>query len=459
MSAQTQARARELAARGAQELTEFVSIPSVSALDRHKADVGRAAEWLAARMRRAGIGDVELLATGGNPVVYGAVGPRSAPTVLVYGHYDVQPVDPESEWQTSPFAPTIRDGRLFGRGSSDDKGPIVCALAGIEALLATAPPDDVRLVFLFEGEEEIGSPSLPAFLHRERERFRSDLVISADGGMWRVSEPSLNVSSKGMCAVQVDVETAPSDLHSGRHGGAVPNALHCLAQVLAGLHDDTGRVAVPGFYDQVTTPTPAQRAEVAALPFREEDYRQEVGVDRLWGEPGYSTLERLWLRPTLDVVGMWGGFTQEGMKTIVPARAHAKISCRLVPDQDPEAIQRNLCAHLEASAPPGARVRATPIEGTARPYALPADYPPLLLAADVLERALGGTNLMVRMGGTLPAAELFQRELGAYTMFFSFSVADERYHAPNEFFRLDRIEPGALAWADLIARIGPTLRA
>jgi acetylornithine deacetylase/succinyl-diaminopimelate desuccinylase-like protein len=448
---------RRLAAEAQTELAEFVAIPSVSALSAHRSDIERAARWLAARLERAGVGAVEVLDSGGHPVVTGSVGPAQAPAVLVYGHYDVQPADRADGWETDPFTPTVRDGRLYGRGASDDKGPILCALAGIEALLAGGPPDDLRLVFLFEGEEEIGSPHLAAFVARERERLAARLVLSADGGMWRTSEPSLNVSSKGLANVEVEVVTAPVDLHSGRHGGAVPNALAAMAELVAGLHDSAGRVNVPGFYDRVTTPTPEQRRELAAIPFDEEAYRREVGVARLQGEDGYSTLERLWLRPTLDVVGMWGGFTAEGMKTIVPARAHAKISCRLVPAQDPAEIQRLVIAHLEAQAPAGATVRARPIEGIARPYALPADYPPLRLAADVLEAVFGTPTLFVRMGGTLPAAELFRRELGAETMFFSFSVSDEHYHAPGEFFRLERVEPGARAWRDLLARLGPAL--
>jgi acetylornithine deacetylase/succinyl-diaminopimelate desuccinylase-like protein len=447
-----------LAAEAAGDLGTFAAIPSVSALSAHHADVLQAAAWLAGRLSRAGLAGVELLETGGNPVVTADMGPADAPVVLVYGHYDVQPADPVEAWESPPFSPTVTDGRLVARGASDDKGPILCALVGIEARLRLEPPRDVRLKFLFEGEEEIGSPSLPAFLQRERERFRADLVLSADGGMWRAGEPSLNVSSKGLCNVEVQVESASGDLHSGRHGGAVPNALHALAELLAGLHDAGGRVTVPGFYDGVTTPTSAQRAEIAALPFDEEAYRREVGAERLVGEAGYTTLERMWLRPTLDAVGMWGGFTEEGMKTVIPARAHAKLSCRLVPDQDPAAVQRLLIAHLEAQRPAGARVRARPVPGLARPYSLPEGYPPLGLAATVLERALGGRTLLVRMGGTLPAAELFRRELGAETMFFSFSVADEHYHAPGEFFRLDRIEPGARAWFDLIGAIGPALR-
>ncbi|MCL6596484.1 MAG: dipeptidase [Firmicutes bacterium] len=444
----------------ARELAEFAAIPSVSALPEHRADVARAAAWAAERLARAGVTEVEVVDTGGHPAVLGRWGPPDAPAVLIYGHYDVQPADPLDAWETPPFSPTVRDGRMYGRGTSDDKGPIVCALAGIEALLrGPRPPVDVQLKFLLEGEEEIGSPHLPALVARERDRLACALAISADGGMWRASEPSLNISAKGLANVEVEVVTAAADLHSGRHGGAVPNALHALAEVVAGLHRPDGSVAVAGFYDRVRPPTEGQRRELAALPFSEADYRAEVGVEALVGEAGYTALERLWLRPTLDVVGMWGGFVQEGMKTVIPARAHAKISCRLVPDQEPEEIQRLLCAHLEGHSPRGARVIARPVPGTARPYALPADYPPLALASQVLERTLGGRTLLVRMGGTLPMAELVQRELGARTLFFSFSVSDERYHAPNEFFRLERLAPGAQAWYDLLAGIGPALAA
>ncbi len=456
-AAEAEARLAALAQDALGDLREFVALASISALSTHRSEIRRAAEWLAARLTSAGVFEVSVLETAGNPVVTGEWGPEGAPTVLVYGHYDVQPVDPVDLWKSDPFHPEVRDGRLYGRGSSDDKGPIVCALAGIEALLESDPPTDLRIRFLFEGEEEIGSPNLPSFLAQHREAFRADLVISADGGMWRTSEPSLNIAARGLCNVQVEVTTATQDVHSGRHGGAVVNAVEALARLIASLHDEHGRVAVPGFYDTVRPLSPEERAEIAGLPFDAVAYQRELGASGLWGEEGYSVLERLWMRPTLDVVGAWGGFTGEGMKTIVPARAYAKLSCRLVPDQDPKDVEERLVHYLKSHAPFGAEVHAEAIPGSAPAYVLSRGYPPLLRAKAVLDEVLGGGTLLVRMGGTLPAADLFRRELGAETLFFSFSVSDENYHAPNEFFRIDRILPGAKAWFRLLHELGQDL--
>lgn len=441
--------------RHLQELLEFLRIPSVSALPAHKADVRTAAEWLCDRLRAAGIATARLIETPGHPVVYGEwLQAPGAPTYLIYGHYDVQPPDPLDKWETPPFEPTFRDGRIYARGVSDDKGPVFQVVGAVEALFALHGRLPVNLKFLFEGEEEAGSPNLRPFVAAQQDLLAADLVISADGAMWRASEPSLTIAGKGLCGVEIHVSTARSDLHSGRYGGAVPNALHALAELVAGLHDADGRIAVAGFYDDVVPLSPAERAQFAALPFDEGTFRDELGLPALYGEAGYSTLERNWARPTLDLNGMWGGFTGEGSKTVIPCEAHAKLTCRLVPNQQPERILALLEEHLQAHAPVGARVRVVRKAGMALPYGMPADLPALKVAARVLEEVMGTPALFVRMGATIPCAETFQTHLGAYTLFFSFSVVDEQYHAPNEFFRLDRFDAGFRAWAALLQQLG-----
>jgi acetylornithine deacetylase/succinyl-diaminopimelate desuccinylase-like protein len=437
------------------ELQEWLRIPSISALPAHHADVRAAAEWLCARLRKAGIANARLVETPGNPVVYGEwLQAPGAPTYLIYGHYDVQPVDPLDKWQSPPFTPTVRDGRVYARGASDDKGPLFQAVAAVESLLALHGRLPVNLKFLLEGEEECGSPNLRPFVESHKELLACDLAISADGAMWRASEPSLTIAGKGLCGLEVHLTTARTDLHSGRYGGAVPNALHAMAELVAGLHAPDGRIAVAGFYDDVTPLSPEDRVQFAALPFDEEAFREELGLPALFGEAGYSTLERNWARPTLDVNGMWGGFQGEGGKTVIPCEAHAKLTCRLVPNQRPERILDLIEAHIRARTPVGARVTVTREAGNALPYGMPADLPELKVAARVLEAVMGKPALYVRMGATIPVAETFQTNLGAYTLFYSFSAVDEQYHAPNEFFRLERFDAGLTAWAMLLEQLG-----
>jgi acetylornithine deacetylase/succinyl-diaminopimelate desuccinylase-like protein len=412
------------------ELAEFLAIPSVS-LDGGP-PMRAAAEWVAARLPNG-----RVVASDGHPVAVGELtGPPGAPTILVYGHYDVQPPGDPSEWTTPPFEATVRDGRIHARGASDDKGPVFVALE-----TARRFSGELTVKFLIEGEEEIGSPSLPAFLRAHADELRADLVVSADGAMWRPTEPSVPVAAKGLLALDIEVTGPASDLHSGRHGGAVQNPLHALAAILASLHEG-GRVAVPGFYDGV-------RAVPVDVPFDEEAYRRDAGVPELFGEPGFSTLERLWTRPTLEVNGVSGG----GSFTVIPRRASAHVTCRLVPGQDPDAI----FAAIErfVAAPPGVAVRVTQHPGAVPAYEL--DHPVVDEAVEALKVAYPGSEpLRVRIGGTLPAAVVFERELGLKTLLFSFSTADERLHAPDEFFRLERIDAGIVAWSELWRRISHT---
>lgn len=440
------------------ELDQFLRIPSVSALSEHRPDMQRAAEWVLGQLKAIGMSEARVVPTAGHPVVYGEwLGAPGAPTILVYGHYDVQPPDPLNKWETPPFEPSYRDGRIYARGVSDDKAPLFIAIKAVEALMTQEGRLPLNIKFLIEGEEEVGSQNLRPVLEQYRQQLECDLVVSADGAMWRPTEPSITVSGRGMCALEVDLQTARIDLHSGRHGGAVPNALHALAQLISSLHAPDGRIAVRGLYDRVRELPPSERQELAALPFDEEGYRQGLELTALYGEPGYSTLERQWTRPTIDCVGMWGGFIGEGRKTVIPCEAHAKLTCRLVADQQPEEVFALVEAHLREHAPPGARLTIRKLGGSSLPYDMPTDLPALKVAAEVLRESMGQEPVWVRMGGTLPAAELFQTILGAYTLFFSFSTADEQYHAPNEFFRLSRFDAGLKAWTALYQRLSSTL--
>jgi len=430
------------------ELVEFASIPSVSTDPTHAPDVAAAAEWVRRRLTSAGPFTVRAMHTAGNPVIYAEwLGAPSKLTALVYGHYDVQPPDPIERWQNPPFSPTVRDGRLYARGVSDDKGPMLIPIAVANAFFSVAGSLPINIKCLFEGEEEIGSPSLDAFIREHKELLAADVVLSADGAMWRIDEPSLTVASRGLTGLGVTLQAAAKDLHSGRHGGSVANPLHALAQLIASLHEPNGRVAVAGFYDRVREVSAAERAAIAALPFDEPRYLKEVGAPSIFGEPGYSTLERQWIRPTLEVNGMWGGYTGPGRKTVIPSEAHANITCRLVPDQDPEEIATLVWHHLQTHVPSGTRLSGSIDEHGARPAHIAEDHYALAAADKALFAVYGVHPLRVRMGGTVPISELFQRHMGLDTVFFSFSTADEDYHAPNEFFRLRRLREGVEAWA------------
>jgi acetylornithine deacetylase/succinyl-diaminopimelate desuccinylase-like protein len=431
------------------ELIEFAAIPSVSTDPAHRDDIDRAAAWLAAQIAAAGPFDVQIIPTRGHPVVFAQwLGAAGKPTVLVYGHYDVQPPDPLEKWVSPPFAPAIRNGRLYARGVSDDKGPLFQAVKAAQAFFATQGSLPINVKFVFEGEEEIGSPSLEPFIQEHTDLLAADFVISADGGMWRINEPSVTISSRGLLAgLEFTLTGAAKDLHSGRHGGAVANPLHAIAELVASLHAPDGRVAVAGFYEDVVELPPDERAAIASLPFDEAAYLAEIGAILLVGEPGYSTLERQWTRPTLEINGMWGGYEGPGSKTVTPSEAHAKVTCRLVPNQDPAGITAKIIRHLEAHLPPGVRLVVNSEGHAAQPYRIPADHIGLRVAEAALAETFGVQPLVVRMGGTVPVCEVFKRLMGLDTVFFSFSTADEDFHAPNEFFRIHRLHEGLEAWA------------
>jgi acetylornithine deacetylase/succinyl-diaminopimelate desuccinylase-like protein len=429
------------------DLAAFVEIPSISMDPDRRPAMRRSAEWVAAKLAFAGARVVE---TAGHPVVLAEriVSP-GAPTILVYGHYDVQPPGDEDAWTTPPFAPDVRDGRLYGRGASDDKGPVVVALETARRFHERGE-QGLNVRFLIEGEEEIGSPNLPTFLAEHADELAADLVVSADGAMWRPSEPSVAIAAKGLVALDLVVTGPTSDLHSGRHGGAVQNPNHALARIVASLHDADGRVAVAGFYDGVDELATADREALERVSFHEDAYRREVGAPALHGEPGRSTLERLWARPTLEVNELRGG----GAFTVIPREARAHMTSRLVPRQDPDRIFARIAAHVEDVSPPGVVTKIVEHAGAVPAYTIPADHRAVVVALSALHTVYSDQEpLLVRIGGTLPAAVMFERALGIKTLLFSFSTADENLHAPDEFFRLERLDEGVAAWTELWRRL------
>jgi acetylornithine deacetylase/succinyl-diaminopimelate desuccinylase-like protein len=430
------------------ELIEFARIPSISTQPEHKGDIEAAAGWVATQLMAAGLSDARVIPTNGHPVVYAEwLNAPSAPTILIYGHYDVQPPDPLDKWISPPFEPQVRDGRLYGRGVSDDKGPMLIPIKVAQAFFETSGALPINVKFLIEGEEEIGSPSLENFVAENVLLLAADFALSADGAMWRMDVPSITVASRGLVGLEFTVTAAKKDLHSGRFGGAVANPLHAIAQLAASLHTDDGRVAVEGFYDEVQELNSESRKALADLPFNEREFLKQVEADELFGEPGYSTLERQWTRPTLEINGLWGGYQGYGNKTVIPSEAHAKITCRLVADQKPQDIQDKIVRHLTQHLPSGVQLDIHRDTHMALPYEIAGDHIGLKIASDILREIYGQQPMRVRMGGTLPVSELFKRLPGIDTVFFSFSTADEDFHAPNEFFRLQRLYDGLTAWA------------
>lgn len=442
-------------------LKALVACPSVGADPAMDHGMEDARQIIEARLDAMGFQNRQRLTPqdgGGQPAVYAErLDSPGTPTILVYAHYDVQPSDPLEKWDTPPFEATERDGRLYGRGISDDKGPMMIALDTLAAFVAVEGKLPVNVKLLIEGEEETGSPSLPGILEAHRDLLDADAVLSADGARWRPDIVALNVGSRGNTGFEVRVQTAAQDLHSGRYGGIVANPLHVLSGLIAGLHDAQGHIAAPGFYDGVADPTPSERDEIAAIPYDEGEAFAAIGAVP-HGEAGYSTLERLWMRPTVDVNGMWGGYTGAGSKTVIPNEAFAKLTMRLVPGQDPQRAKEAVIDHLQAQVPPGARLEIFGERGQGGAYAVPDGHPLLNAAMSALESTTGQTPLKVRIGASLPLTEIVSRVLGLDTVMFSFALSDENFHAPNEFFRLSSISDGLAAWVRIlrdIAEIDP----
>lgn len=432
-----------------EELFEFLRIPSISTRSDHDADTERAAEWLKTRLEKAGL-EAEVIATPGHPIVLGewrGAGP-DASTLLIYGHYDVQPPEPLDLWDSPPFEPEVRDGRIYARGSADDKGQLFMHVKALEAVLATEGALPVNVVVLAEGEEEVGSPNLVPFVKDNRDRLACDAVVISDSGMYQPGQPSLLTSLRGLSYVEIRVQGAKSDLHSGAYGGAVVNPANVLARIIASMQDTSGTITIPGFYDDVATWDEASRADIRALEFDEEAFREEVGAPALGGEPGYSTLERLWIRPTCDVCGLESGYTGQGAKTVLPARAMAKVSFRLVPDQDSDRITGLVESYVKSQAPPGISVDVVRLHG-GNPWRAHLEGPMVEAAKRALEASFGRAPVLVGEGGSIPIVVDFEQVLGAPALLVGFSLPGANLHAPNEWLPVENFDRGIVALARL----------
>lgn len=420
-----------------EQLIQLLRIPSISALRAHQEDVRQAATWLATDMSRMGLANVRVIETAGNPVVFGEwdQAGRGAPTLLLYGHYDVQPVDPLALWQSPPFEPTMRDGKLFARGASDNKAQFFTHMKAVDAMLRANGRLPLNVKFCLDGEEEVGSPNLEPFVTAHRELLAADVVVISDGGMVDEGQPSIDYALRGIITADLLVDGPQRDLHSGSFGGSVHNPVQALAEIIAALHDDEGHVTIPGFYDDVVSLSDEERQLLSQVPYGMEQWKAETGAQRLWGEPGFTLLERMTARPTLEINGIWGGFQEEGFKTIIPAKAGAKISMRLVARQDPATIARQFEEHIRRLAPPTVSIGVNVQAGA--PAAVTAyDSAYITAATRALEATWNATPVLSRGGGSLPIVAAFQRELGAPFVLMPLGLDDNR-HSPNEHYRID----------------------
>jgi acetylornithine deacetylase/succinyl-diaminopimelate desuccinylase-like protein len=424
------------------QLLELLAIPSVSTLPEHEADVRRAAEWVADQMKAIGLQEVRVYPTEGHPVVYGHwLGAADAPTVLIYGHYDVQPADPLEEWETPPFEPTIRDGNIYARGASDDKGQFLTHLKSVEAYLRSVGALPVNVKFMIEGEEEIGSPHLAHFVRDHQDLLRADLALISDSAILGPDQPSIVYGLRGLAYLEMEVTGPDHDLHSGTFGGAVRNPAEALCNIIAALKDDQGRIRIPGFYDDVRPLSEEERATLAQVPFDEAAFRERAGIKQTWGEAGYSVIEQISARPTLDVNGIWGGFTGNGSKTIIPARAAAKISMRLVPDQQPERVFQLFKEYVEAIAPPEVTVEVRYLNGIEASI-IDRDIPEMKAASKAYEQVWGKAPVFTREGGSIPVVSMITHTLGIPTILMGFGLPDDRLHSPNEKFAIENFYKG-----------------
>ena len=436
------------------ELKSYLAIPSISALPEHAEDVRACAEWTAAAMKRVGLEHVRVIDTPGNPVVYGDwLHADGAPTILFYGHYDVQPVDPLELWESPPFEATVRAGEIYARGAADDKGQVFMHLKAVEAVLRGSGRLPVNIRFILEGEEEVGSVNLENFVRGHKDELAADVVVISDSPMFDRGVPSICYGLRGLTYLQIDLRGTASDLHSGSFGGAVANPAFVLAQVLAQMKDRGGRVKIPGFYDDVRPLLDAERAEFAKLPFNERRYRNDLGAPKLFGERGYTTLERLWGRPTFEVNGMLSGFTGDGAKTVIPAVAMAKVSMRLVPDQDPDKVAGLCEEYLRKVTPKTVELNITRMHG-GRPWMTDFDNPFVQAAGRAIELGFGRRPVFNREGGSIPVVATFQEVLGLPSVLFGVGLPDENAHAPNEKLDLGNFHNGIIASAALYHEIG-----
>jgi acetylornithine deacetylase/succinyl-diaminopimelate desuccinylase-like protein len=436
-----------------EELKAFLAIPSISALPQHAGDVKRCAGWCAEEMRRIGLQNVRLIDTPGNPVVYGDwLGAEGAPTILFYGHYDVQPVDPLELWESPPFEATVRDGEIYARGSADDKGQVFMHFKAVEAHLKQNGRLPVNIKFILEGEEEVGSVNLDDFIRGHKDELGANVVVISDSPMFARGVPSICYGLRGLVYFQLDLRGSSTDLHSGSFGGAVANPAMVLAQVLAQMKDRGGRIKIPGFYDDVVPLQEEERKAWASLPFNEKQYKKDFGVPKLFGESGYTTLERTWARPTFEVNGLLSGFTGEGAKTVLPAVAMAKVSMRLVPNQSPDTIARLFEEYVKKVTPKTVELKVTRMHG-GKPWMTSYDNPFVQAATRAIEKGFGQKPVLTREGGSIPVVSTFQEELGLPSVLFGVGLPDENAHAPNEKLDVGNFHGGIIASAILYQEI------
>lgn len=435
-----------------QQLTDLLTIPSISAKAEHNGDTAHCADFVADALRSAGL-HTEVIPTPGHPVVYAEwLGAPDAPTVLIYGHYDVQPVEPLEEWRNPPFSPTIEGDNIVARGATDDKGQMFAHVLAAHALMTADGKLPCNVKFIIEGEEEIGSPNLDPFLRDHRDRLAADVVLISDTSMWSPGRPGVTVGLRGLTYVEIHVQGATHDLHSGLYGGGVANPINALSRIIAGLHNPDGSVAIPGFYDNVQPLTPEERAEFAALGHDEAQFRAEIGVAESPGEAGYTVLERITARPTLDCNGIWGGYTGEGAKTVLPASAHAKVSCRLVANQTSEEIEAKLRNHVLANLPVGVTARVELHHG-APAFLADRAVPTMIAATNALKTVWGVDPVFMRSGGSIPVVASFKSELGLDSILMGFGLADDRAHSPNEKFSITSFYQGIEASAQFMLEL------
>lgn len=413
------------------ELLDLLRIASISARSEHKADMISCAESVQKHLLQAGADKAVIYETPGHPIVYAEkISSPTKPTVLVYGHYDVQPADPLELWHSGPFEPVIKDGKIYARGACDDKGQFFMHIKALELMNATANlPCNIK--FLIEGEEEVGSPNLSDFVKANKDLLKADVILISDTSMLSMDTPSIDVGVRGLSYIEVEVTGPNRDLHSGVYGGAVANPITMLAKMIASCHDENNHITIPGFYDDVVNATEEERALMAKAPFNEEAYKKDLGIKHLWGEKGFATNERTGIRPTLEVNGIWGGYTGEGAKTVLPSKAYAKISCRLVPNQSSVVITEKILHYFRSIAPVGVTVNATEHHG-GEPYMTPIDSTEYRAAAKAIESSFGKPPIPVRGGGSIPICALFEKELGLKIVFMGFGLDSDNLHSPNE---------------------------
>ncbi len=430
-----------------EELKEFLRIPSISMLPEYKDDINRCADYVADKLRNAGLSRVKILKTEGHPLVYGEwLGAPGKPVVLIYGHYDVQPVDPIELWDTPPFEPVIKDGKIYARGATDDKGQIFMHFKSVESFFKVNGSLPLNVKFIIEGEEETGSQSLQSYINNNAELLKCDAVLISDTALFDVGIPTLTYGLRGLSYMEVEISGPVADLHSGTYGGAVGNPINILAGMIAKLHDKNGRITIPQFYDDVLKIKGKEKKIFGKLKFSEKKFAQEAGVRILEGEKGYSTLERIWIRPTLDCNGIWGGFTGKGAKTVITSKAAAKISMRLVPNQDPDKISRLFTKYIKKIAPKSVKVKVSNLNG-AYPVLTSLDDPATIAAANSMAKAFGKKIAFMREGGSVPIVTVFSKKLKVPVVLMGLGLNNENLHSPNEHFNLNHFRLGIISSA------------